>query len=236
VLDCTFDEVAPGSLPAIHITSATTPHDCGVVKNKATVTTTNGAGGDSDVATVSVLCPNVTLTKVADAATVTAGSQIGFTITASNSGAPGTGTATGVVINDPLPAGTGIDWSIASGPGNCSIQGAPPTETLHCTAVDLAAGASESVHVVSATNSISSCAAYPNVASLTASNAPGLSASATTTVTNCVVVSPPIVSPPHPAVLPNTGGPDLGLLGAGMVLLLGGGTLVASDRRRRRRS
>jgi hypothetical protein len=52
-----------------------------------------------------------------------------------------------------------------------------------------------------------------------------------------VVVSPP--RPPQvspPAVLPNTGGPDGRLVGAGLVLLLGGGTLVAGDRRRRRRS
>jgi LPXTG-motif cell wall-anchored protein len=44
----------------------------------------------------------------------------------------------------------------------------------------------------------------------------------------------PQVSPP--AVLPNTGGPDSWLLGAGLILLLGGGTLIAADRRRRHRS
>jgi LPXTG-motif cell wall-anchored protein len=54
-------------------------------------------------------------------------------------------------------------------------------------------------------------------------------------------VLPPkqVVSPPkqhHPAVLPNTGGPDRWLLGAGLLLLLGGGTLVAGDRRNKRRS
>jgi len=54
--------------------------------------------------------------------------------------------------------------------------------------------------------------------------------------TAAVIVSPPIVSPPHPAVLPNTGGPDRWLFAAGLALLLAGGTLVVGDRRRRRRS
>jgi LPXTG-motif cell wall-anchored protein len=90
--------------------------------------------------------------------------------------------------------------------------------------------------VVSATTN-TSCSTYPNVASLSARNAPALTANASTQVVNCVIVSPP--SPPkqhHPAVLPNTGGPDVGLLGAGLVLLLGGGLLVAGDRRRKHRS
>jgi uncharacterized repeat protein (TIGR01451 family) len=235
-LDCTFSQVAPGSLPAIHITSATTPHDCGVVSNQASVTTTNGTGGNSAVATVSVLCPHVTFTKTADAASVTAGGQIGFTVTASNAAGDGVGTATGVVINDPLPAGSGVDWSIApGGPGNCTINGAPPAETLHCTAVDLAAGQSESVHVVSATSNLSSCATYLNVATLTATNAPTLTASASTQVVNCVIVSPP-VQQPHPHVLPNTGGPDVWLFSGGLAMLLAGSTLVLIDQRRRRRS
>jgi uncharacterized repeat protein (TIGR01451 family)/LPXTG-motif cell wall-anchored protein len=203
--------------------------DCGVVKNKASVTTTNGSGGDSDVASVTVLCPGLTLAKKADAALVTAGQQIGFIVTASNPAGPGT--AHGVVIDDPLPSGSGVNWSIASGPDNCSILGSPPSETLHCDAVDLAVGASEVVHVVSGT-STASCRVYPNVASLTATNAPALTANATTTV-SCPIVSPPQVTPP---TLPNTGGPDSWILAAGMALLLGGSMLVAGDRRRRRRS
>jgi uncharacterized repeat protein (TIGR01451 family)/LPXTG-motif cell wall-anchored protein len=234
VLDCTFSEVAPGSMTPIHITSATSPADCGVVKNQASVTTTNGTGGSSTVATVSVLCPALVLSKTADAASVTAGSQLGFRVTASNSGAPGTGTAHGVVINDPLPAGTGVNWTIAAGSAsNCSIQGSPPSETLHCTAVDLAAGASFTVHVVSATTN-ASCKVYPNAASLTATNAPALHASASASVTGCVVVSPPEAEPP--AALPNTGGPNAMALGAGVLLLLGGSALVIGDRRRKHRS
>jgi uncharacterized repeat protein (TIGR01451 family) len=182
VLDCNLGRVnGPGSLPVIHISSQTSTADCGVVKNKATASTTNGAGGDSNLATVTVQCPGLSLSKTADAASVNAGSQIGFTVTASNSGAAGTGTAHGVVIDDPLPAGSGVDWSLASGPPNCSVTGAVGAQTLHCTAVDLAPGASEVVHVVSGT-AFASCATYPNTASLTATNNPPLTASASTTV------------------------------------------------------
>src|SRR5512140_184515 len=78
------------------------------------------------------LDPNLSLTKTADAPSVSAGTQIGFTITAKN--APGSGTALGVVVSDPLPGGA-FNWSIESGPGNCSITGAPPAQTLSCSAV-----------------------------------------------------------------------------------------------------
>ncbi len=137
----------------------------------------------NDDASVStrVACADLALTKTADASTVDAGSQIGFTVGFSNSSAPGTGTAHGVVIDDPLPSGTGIDWSIVSGPANCSIQGSPPSETLHCTAVDLAPGSSATVHVVSATTP-SSAGTYSNEASLTAANHPSLTAHDSTTV------------------------------------------------------
>jgi len=58
---------------------------------------------------------------------VIAGTVIGYTVTVSNSSAVGTGTATSVTLNDPLPAGTGISWRISpaySGPGTCSVTGA----------------------------------------------------------------------------------------------------------------
>ncbi|HEX2894362.1 MAG TPA: LPXTG cell wall anchor domain-containing protein [Marmoricola sp.] len=237
-LACSGEALAAGQSQVVHITAPTTYEECGVFDNTATLTSTNAPGGLATASTA-VQCPNLALAKTADAASVDAGGQIGFTVTATNRAGEGVGTAHGVVIDDPLPSGTGIDWSIASGPENCSIQGTPPSETLHCTAVDLAPGASETVHVVSGTGN-TSCQAYPNTATLTAGNAPGsITANATTTVTNCVLVSPPIVSPPkqhHPAVLPNTGGPQSGLLAAGVLLLLGGGGLVVGGRRRRRRS
>jgi uncharacterized repeat protein (TIGR01451 family) len=117
------------------------------------------------------------LTKTADAATVAAGAAIGYTLTVTNSGA---GTATAATLSDVLPSGTGIAWGISppySGPGTCSIAG----QALSCSFGNLAAGGMASVHVTSAT-SAASCAAYPNIATVSASNNGAVQASATTTV------------------------------------------------------
>jgi uncharacterized repeat protein (TIGR01451 family) len=122
---------------------------------------------------------NVSITKTADAASVNAGQNIGFTITVTNGGAAD---ATGVTISDPLPGGPGIDWSESPDNPNCTISGSPPTETLTCGPVTLAAnGGSLSVHVQSATTG-ASCGPYPNTATITAGGTG--SASATITV-NC---------------------------------------------------
>lgn len=126
--------------------------------------------------------PNVTITKTADSTSVNAGSNIGFTITVTNNGAAD---ATGVTISDPLPAGTGVDWTEAPTDNpNCSIAGTPPTETLNCGPVTLAAGGgSLSVHVQSATTG-ASCGTYNNTANFTSINAGSGSALATIAV-NC---------------------------------------------------
>ncbi|HZC74140.1 MAG TPA: hypothetical protein VE442_25870 [Jatrophihabitans sp.] len=168
VLGCSFNELGSGVTVSVHVTSATTLDSCTTYPNTATLSATNHPDVTDDADTT-VQCPNVSIVKTADAATVSAGSQIGFTVTASNSDAPGTGIARGVVIEDPLPGGSGVDWSIESGPQNCSITGTAPTQTLECTAVDLEPGVSESVHLVSDT-AFASCATYDNTASLTLSN------------------------------------------------------------------
>jgi uncharacterized repeat protein (TIGR01451 family) len=56
--------------------------------------------------------PTVSITKTADAASVSAGSQIGFTVTLTNSTS---GTATGLSVSDNLPAGTDVNWTIDAG-------------------------------------------------------------------------------------------------------------------------
>ena len=176
VLSCDLGTVAGGaSVGPIHVSATTTPADCGVVSNKATVTTSNGTGHDSDLASVTVRCATLHLAKTADAASVSAGSQIGFTVTATNTGA---GTAHGVTISDPLPTGTGISWSISPATPGCSIT----ANVLNCTVGDLSGpNGSFSVHVVSPTT-FASCATYPNTASLTSTNAQNLTADASTTV------------------------------------------------------
>jgi uncharacterized repeat protein (TIGR01451 family) len=133
--------------------------------------------------TNSPISPLLSIVQTADAASVAAGSAIGFTVQVSNSGGVGTGTATSVTLSDPLPSGR-LNWSISpaySGPGTCSIVGGAGSQTLSCTFGNLAPGASASVHVTSGT-STSSCAAYQNVVTVTATNSSALQSSAAVTV------------------------------------------------------
>jgi uncharacterized repeat protein (TIGR01451 family) len=126
----------------------------------------------------------LSISTQADAATVPAGSAIGYTITVQNSGAAGTFAASGAALSDPLPAGTGINWSINptyNGPGTCLITGAIGTQTLSCSFGILVAGAAASVHITSGTSS-SACALYTNTATASAGNSNPVQGSAAVTM------------------------------------------------------
>jgi uncharacterized repeat protein (TIGR01451 family) len=181
VLSCAVGSLAAQAGYTVHVTSPTSFASCGAYPNTATLSATNAPTLTASASTT-VQCPDLSLTKTADAATVAAGSPVGFTVTVANSNAAGTGTASGVTISDPLPAGAGLDWSIQAQTGNaCTITGATGSEVLSCTIGDLAAQASYTVHVTSPT-SFASCGTYPNTATLNANNAPTLTASASGTV------------------------------------------------------
>jgi uncharacterized repeat protein (TIGR01451 family) len=167
-LHCIATDLAAGAMFSVHVVSATTSASCAVLPNTATLTATAHPTVIAR-ATTTVQCPSVTLTKTADAGFVNAGEQIGFTITASNSGAAGTGTATDVVIDDPLPSGNGIDWHLEAGPATCSVTGVAPAQSLICSAADLAPGASEVAHVISA-SVFSACGTYENTATASLGN------------------------------------------------------------------
>lgn len=100
--------------------------------------------------------PSITVVKTADAASVTAGSPIGFTVTV---GLEANSFADSATLNDPLPLAPGLNWSISpayTGPGTCAITGvAPAQQTLTCAFGDLGDAAegptSASVHVTSPT-------------------------------------------------------------------------------------
>jgi uncharacterized repeat protein (TIGR01451 family) len=166
----------------MQITSPTDQTTCGTLSNSASVTAANSAPvNPSSSAAISVNCPALSLTNVADAASVNAGDPIGYTLVAANSGA---GTAHGVTLSEALPGAGGLDWSIApayAGPGNCSISGDPGAQTLSCDLGDLTTGVSATVHITSATGG-GACGAEAPTASLSASNAATLSQGATTTV------------------------------------------------------
>ena len=119
---------------------------------------------------VVVSAPDLSVTKLADngkhSQTVSAGDPIGFSITVANNG---DGTAKNVTLDDVLPAGSGsgVTWSIDSGPTGsvtptCSVSNGSPQE-LTCSAVDLASGDSYSLHVTAQT-SFAECTSYDNTA------------------------------------------------------------------------
>jgi uncharacterized repeat protein (TIGR01451 family) len=108
--------------------------------------------------------PVVSVTTTPDAATVTAGSPIGFTIAVSNSAAA---TANNATLNDPLPAGTGVNWTISpaySGPGTCAINGAAGSQVLACSFGNLAPSTNLSIHIQSATSAVGTAISSSTVA------------------------------------------------------------------------
>ena len=92
--------------------------------------------------------PVVTVTSVPDNATPTTGTPLGDTITLSNSAAA---SATGVALNDPLPAGQGL-WSLSAPVTGCAISGAVNSQALVCTGLTVAQGSPIVLHVQSTTS------------------------------------------------------------------------------------
>jgi uncharacterized repeat protein (TIGR01451 family)/fimbrial isopeptide formation D2 family protein len=169
--------LAGGASAWVHVVSSTTADSCGVYDNTASVTTSND-GSDEASASTEVLCADIDVAKEADAASVNAGEQIGFTVTISNNGE---GLATGLSFSDDLPGGDGVSWSIESQSGGFSITGTAPNQSLAFAPTTLAAGASAWVHIVSDTTA-DSCGVYDNTASVTTGNDGSDEASASTEV------------------------------------------------------
>lgn len=162
VLTCTVASLASGASFTVHITSPTTKATCGTVDNTASVTTTNDGHG-SDGVSVTVLCPQIDVQKVADQGTVSAGTSIGFKITVTNTGQ---GTATNVSMSDTLPTNAGLSWTVADdGGATCGISAG----VLMCTKASLASGAHFTVHITSPTTK-ATCGTVNNIASASAEN------------------------------------------------------------------
>jgi uncharacterized repeat protein (TIGR01451 family) len=162
-----------GDSLTVHITAATSATECTSYDNTASVSATNDGSGQAE-ALINCKPADVTVTKTADAAQVNAGDPIGFTVTISNSG---TGTAAGVTLNDPLPAGSGsgVTWAIddsTGDPASFSLTGSTGSQSLTLAGqpISLAAGASLSVHITAVT-SATECTSYDNTATVTTTNA-----------------------------------------------------------------
>src|SRR5579863_8731997 len=150
---------------------------------------------------ITLAAPDLSVTKTADQTQVNAGSPMGYTVTMSNSPAAGTGTATNVMLSDPLPSGAGVHWSISppyNGPGTCAITEAATAQRLTCSLGNLSPVVSTSVHVVSANSRVGT---YVNTATLSASNNAPQAATATIQVVNAsgpvATVSPSAINFPN---------------------------------------
>jgi uncharacterized repeat protein (TIGR01451 family) len=211
----------------VHITSPTTSGSAGSYPNTATASADNSPSANA-TATIVVRGPALAITTSADAASVTSGDPVGFTVAVTNSATSGTLTATAVSLADPLPAGTGIDWAISpayTGPGTCSIGGAAGSQVLSCSFGDMAPGAAASAHVTSATTNNATCTTLNNTATVSAGNAPSVHSSATIAVACTGVLG---------ITTPATGWGSMlwaaiPLMGSGFMLLL----FAALGRRRR---
>ena len=150
-----------------------------------------GQGDVGEVCTTFAIPANasVQIAKMADAAQVNAGDQIGFTVTVSDSGGVD---ATGVTLSDPLPTNDGLSWSIADqGLGwgdSCAITAG----TLDCGPVTVSANTTQAastftVHITSPTTAATggSCpetGVVDNTGTVDSTNAGSEQASASTCV------------------------------------------------------
>jgi uncharacterized repeat protein (TIGR01451 family) len=162
VMTCDFGDLPSGAERTVHVSGVTDATDCAALENVATVSASNesddDAGDNASEATVTVECPDVTVLKVADESPVSAGDDVGFTITVSNIG---DGTAYGVTLTDALPAG--IDWAEDS--DDCEITAG----VLTCDFGDLPSGADASVHITG-TSDAEDCGIVENTATVSAEN------------------------------------------------------------------
>ncbi|HEU5001648.1 MAG TPA: DUF11 domain-containing protein [Actinomycetota bacterium] len=244
-LTCALGNLAPGVTATVHVSAPTPATPTIALTNVATASATNN-DPVSSMAHTGTTTAHLTITKVADAVTTTAGSPVGFTITVGNTGSDA---ATGATLADPLPAFDGASWSISpaySGPGTCTVTGASSTQTLSCALGDLASGATATVHVATATPSTVGLT-LTNLATASATNDDPVTATAVTHSLLPGQVLPATGDPGTPGtqvlgesltrpalgeVLPFTGGPSPLLFALAALLLLAGTVVLLIARQR----
>lgn len=170
ILTCAFSSLLAGETSVITITSPTTFDSCGELTNQAHLTDSAGRALDAS-ASISVLCPALSLSKTADLPEIGAGALAGFTIVVSNTG---TGAGLNVHLDDPLPAD--VQWEVDH--PACTIA----NSRLTCDWASLPAQALETIHLTGSA-SLAACGPLNNTATLTAANYATLVSSAGITVT-----------------------------------------------------
>src|SRR4029077_1607123 len=125
------------------------------------------------------LVANLSITKTANPATVTLGTNVTYTITVTNGGPS---SSTGVIFTDPLPAGLTL---VSATPSQGTCNG---TTTISCSLGTLAVGASASASIVAKGAPAGPFpVTIPNTATASENEtnpSPNSSASANITVTN----------------------------------------------------
>ena len=164
VLSCSLDSLAAGASVEVHVSAKTNPASCGVLTNYAYASAANDnvAGPtQSNLAMITVNCPDLSLAKTAANSPVNAGDNASFTLTVKN--ASTSGAAYGVMLQDQLPP-VAIGWTDDS--ADCSID---PNGLLSCTVGSLAPQGTFSV-TVSGQTTPAQCGALSNSATTSATN------------------------------------------------------------------
>ncbi|KAL4423897.1 hypothetical protein ABPG75_001198 [Micractinium tetrahymenae] len=152
-LTCGPASLAPGgslsvrvtSAPAI--TSAPTLNNTGGSRARQPAPTVLGGAFSTATATVAVFT-SLTLTKAADATTISTGDTAGYTLTLHID--PASPPAASIVISDELPQNAGLNWTIEALETD-GVSGFDCDSTLRCTLPSFAAGNRFSVHLTSPT-------------------------------------------------------------------------------------
>src|SRR5205823_377643 len=114
---CALGTIIAGGSATIALSSPTDKTTCAanVITNSASVSTSND-GTDATptdaahIATITVNCASIHITKVADTPSVNAEDPIHYTITVNNTC---TGEARDVTVTDALPTNPGLTWTVA---------------------------------------------------------------------------------------------------------------------------
>ena len=186
-ITCTIATLPPGTTATFSIVvrlASSAPSDGGVtnVATVATTTTESNSGNNSASTTATIqTSADVSVTK-SGPTTVTAGTNIAYTVSVSNSGPSN---AASVSLTDTLPANTTfVSLSQSVGPVfACTTPAVGAAGTITCTIATLAPGASATFSiVVRLASSAPSGGSVTNTASVSSSTADPIAAGVSTTI------------------------------------------------------